>query len=121
MPIHLDSSINKHTLQMAGEPKNNVFIPILPCITLTTTQNSKFPFTFSRREFPLKQSYAMTINKSQGQTLKRVIYLPQPMFTHGQLYMAMSRVTSYRVYISHLANHQMKMHATQTMSGTSQL
>ena len=41
-------------------------------------------------------NYAMTINKSHGQTLTEDgIYLPQSVFTHGQLYVPMSRVKSY--------------------------
>ena len=37
----------------------------------------------------------MTINKSQGQTFNHVCaYLEKPVFTHGQLYVVSSRVTS---------------------------
>jgi ATP-dependent DNA helicase PIF1 len=37
----------------------------------------------------------MTINKSQGQTLSTVdLYMKKPVFTHGQLYVVVSRTTS---------------------------
>ena len=71
-------------------------IVFIPRIALTTTKNCHLPFTLIRRQFPIKPSYAMAINKSQSQTLTKVgIYLPQSVFTHGQLFVAMSRVKSY--------------------------
>ncbi|XP_019152280.1 PREDICTED: uncharacterized protein LOC109149095, partial [Ipomoea nil] len=48
--------------------------------------------TLKRKQFPIMLSYAMTINKSQGQTLSNVgLLLKKPVFNHGQLYVAASR------------------------------
>ncbi|KMQ89299.1 atp-dependent dna helicase pif6-like protein [Lasius niger] len=67
----------------------SVFIPRIP---LTP---SDYPFEFKRLQFPLKVCFAMTINKSQGQSLKVAeIDLRESCFSHGQFYVACSRVSS---------------------------
>lgn len=75
--------------QHAGK---RVFLPRIP---LCPSDDEMFPFRFKRKQFPVRLSFAMTINKAQGQTIPNVgVYLPDPVFSHGQLYVALSRATA---------------------------
>ncbi|KYM93650.1 ATP-dependent DNA helicase PIF1, partial [Cyphomyrmex costatus] len=72
-----------------------------------------YPFTFKRRQFPIKLAFAMTINKSQGRTFDKIgVDLRKDVFNHGQLYVTFSRVRSWealKVYLgSQRDNKQIK-------------
>ena len=68
----------------------------IPRITLSPSEDGfQMPFKLKRRQFPVQLAFAMTINKAQSQTLGRMgLFLPTPVFSHGQLYVALSRVGS---------------------------
>ena len=56
-------------------------------------EDPRIPIEWHRKQFPVKPCFAITSNKSQGQTLQKIgIYVKNDFFGHGQLYVAMSRV-----------------------------
>ena len=65
----------------------DVLIPRIPMIPTDT------PFHFKRLQFPIRLAFAVTINKAQGQSLEMCgLDLDVDCFSHGQLYVACSRV-----------------------------
>ncbi|XP_058790186.1 uncharacterized protein LOC131663673 [Phymastichus coffea] len=85
-----------------GDKTNEV--EFLNRITLYSENN--YPFSFKRRQFPIKLAFAMTINKAQGQTFnKTTVDLRRDVFNHGQLYVAMSRVRSWDSIKIYLGNY----------------
>jgi ATP-dependent DNA helicase PIF1 len=82
------NNVIEATIIIKGKYKGqDVLIPRIPMIP------TDLPFDFKRLQFPVRLAFAMTINKSQGQSLEVCgINLEFPCFPHGQLYVACSRV-----------------------------
>jgi hypothetical protein len=89
---HLSSRVLRCTILSGRKAGATVFIPR---ITLECTKG--LPVPFYRKQFPVRLAFAMTINKSQGQTLDRVgLQLDRTQcFAHGQLYTGVSRVKDW--------------------------
>lgn len=68
---------------------------LIPRIPLSPTENEGYLFHFKHKQFPIRLCFVMTINKAQRQTIPNVrVYLPHSVFSHGQLYVALSRGTA---------------------------
>jgi len=75
------------TILTGAASGESVFIPRIPLIP------TDLPFEFKRLQFPVRPAFAMTVNKAQGQSLTVAgVDLTEPCFSHGQLYVALSRV-----------------------------
>nr|GEW60454.1 hypothetical protein [Tanacetum cinerariifolium] len=65
---------------------------LLPRIPLAPSEEDMFLFKLKRTQFPIRLSFAMTINKAQGKTILNVgFYFPGSVFPHGQLYVMLYR------------------------------
>lgn len=73
----------------------DVFIPRIPMVP------TDMPFEFKRLQFLVRLAFARSINKAQGQSHKVAgIHFKTPCFSHGQLYVACSRVgTEKNLYV----------------------
>ena len=74
---------------------------ILPRMNFTVSRDDFLLPRFGRCQFPTRVCFAMTINKAQGQSIRgtlRIDLLVQ-CFSHGQLYVALSRTNPRNVFI----------------------
>lgn len=90
-------SLHRHVIEAEITTGSNIGeIAYIPKIRFNfQSKDGKNPIEFRRTQFPVRLAFAMTINKAQGQTLDSVgLYLPDHVFSHGHLYVALSRVKS---------------------------
>lgn len=83
----LSPNVIEATIISGKNKGEDVLIPRIPMIP------TDLPFNFKRLQFPIRLAFAITINKAQGQSLAVAgLNLEKPCFSHGQLYVACSRV-----------------------------
>ncbi|XP_055612030.1 ATP-dependent DNA helicase pif1-like [Uranotaenia lowii] len=83
----LMNNVLEATILIGKYKGQDVLLPRIPMIP------TDIPFEFKRLQFPVRLAFGMTVNKAQGQSLKVCgLNLENPCFSHGQLYVACSRV-----------------------------
>jgi len=108
--IHMDSD------QMIGVTGSEEVVDLKKKIVILPRIKFKFRLKYGqsyqmiRTQFPLRLAYCMTYNKSQSQTLKKVLLdATEEPFAHGHLYVSLSRVTdanNIRLYIKKEQTHE---------------
>lgn len=64
------------------------------------TQEGELNYILRRKQFPVKPCFAMTINKSQGQTFEIVgVDFRHECFSHGQFYVSVTRTSSVKDFV----------------------
>ena len=88
------TKLGKHSIQgriLGGDFHNQ--LRSIPRIKLTSS-NKSLTYQLCRKQFPICVYFAITINKSQGQSFSTVgLDLRMPVFSHGQFYVAVSRTS----------------------------
>jgi ATP-dependent DNA helicase PIF1 len=73
-----------------GKFRENILLPLIPIIP------TDVPIQFKRHQFLIRLAFVMTINKSQGQMMPTWgLDLSTSCFSHGQLYVACSRIIQF--------------------------
>ena len=87
--VNFKNFVIKRTILTGNGTGETFFIPNIPMIP------SELPVQFKRLQFPIKLAFGMTVNKAQDQTLRVAgIDLTMQCFSQGQLFVALSHVTS---------------------------
>ena len=103
MAIHL------YCIEVATLTENHESLIHIPRICFKFCLPYGQSYQLTRMQFLLRLAYAMTFNKSQSQTLHKVLLdITAPPFSHGQLYVALSHVRYCHMISLYVSNDQLK-------------
>ena len=85
--------ISPHLIRIKSLDNDNPIYANIPRFRFKVKLPYGKSYSMMRTQFPLRLAYAMTMNRSQGQEFKKVLVdLSVHAFSHGHLYVAISRI-----------------------------